>query len=74
MTRVQFAAWRRAFDAMVDCSASARDKGECAAGWVDGVRPLLEPGELALKRARLMTEDYVDLLRANGGKSGYCTT
>jgi len=72
MTRATFAAWRNAFDALMACSASDRPKEACAAAWVDGVRPLLDPGKLALDRATGMTEDYIDLLRANGGKSPDC--
>ncbi len=72
MTRATFAAWRSAFDALMDCSASSKPKESCAGAWVDGVRPLLDPGKLALDRATGMTEDYIDLLRANGGKSPFC--
>ena len=72
MTRTQFAAYRQAFDALVVCAAGSSDKATCAAGWVDSVKPMLDPGELALKRARGMTQDYIDLLRANGGRSPYC--
>ena len=72
LTRASFAAWRSAFDALMDCSASAKPKEACAAAWVEGVRPLLDSGQLALDRATGMTQDYVGLLRANGGKSPFC--
>ena len=74
LSREAFAAWRTAFDALMDCSASPKPKETCAAAWVEGVRPLLDPGKLALDRATGMTEDYVELLRANGGKSPFCRT
>jgi glyoxylase-like metal-dependent hydrolase (beta-lactamase superfamily II) len=72
MTRAQFGAWKGAFQAMIDCSASGREKSQCASDWASAVQSLLEPGELAQKRARLMTADYVDMLRAGGGKSAFC--
>ncbi len=72
MTRAQFAAYRAAFGDLIDCAATSRGKGECADDWTRAVQPMLDPGDLAQKRARGMTEDYVDLLRANGGKSPYC--
>jgi glyoxylase-like metal-dependent hydrolase (beta-lactamase superfamily II) len=72
--RESFNAWRRAFGALIDCSAGAGTKQACAAAWVEANRPLLDPGPLALERARTMTEDYVGMLRANGGKSRFCRT
>ncbi len=72
LTRRQFAADRSAFDALIDCAASARAKADCAAAWTQGVHDLLDPGALALKRASEMTQDYVELLRAHGGKSPFC--
>jgi glyoxylase-like metal-dependent hydrolase (beta-lactamase superfamily II) len=72
LTRRQFAAYRAAFDALIDCAASARGKSECAAAWTQGVHDLLDPGELALKRSSQMTGSYIDLLRAHGGKSPFC--
>ncbi len=72
LTRVQFAAYRHAFETLIDCAAAKTDKQACASTWVDGVRPLLDSGDLARQRAQGMTEDYVDLLRMNGGKSPFC--
>ena len=73
MSRDQFAAYRQAFQSLIDCASSPSDKQQCAAAWVGGVKPVLDPGPLALRRAQGMTEDYIDLLRMNGGKSPYCT-
>jgi glyoxylase-like metal-dependent hydrolase (beta-lactamase superfamily II) len=33
MTRADFLAWKAAFDALVDCAASARDDAACVTGW-----------------------------------------
>jgi glyoxylase-like metal-dependent hydrolase (beta-lactamase superfamily II) len=33
MDRAQFLAWRRAYNAFVDCGASARPRADCIAGW-----------------------------------------
>jgi len=71
MTRPQFAAWRLAFDQVIACAASDRDKTDCAAAWTRAVTPLLGPDDA--RRAQVMTEHYVqDLLRPNQGKSPTC--
>jgi glyoxylase-like metal-dependent hydrolase (beta-lactamase superfamily II) len=73
MTRDQFAAYRTAFDQLIDCADSARGKAECAAAWTAAVGPLLGDDPAAAKRAQGMTEYYVEgVLRANGGKSADC--
>jgi glyoxylase-like metal-dependent hydrolase (beta-lactamase superfamily II) len=72
MTRAQFRLYRRAFEAFVDCSNSSRPASECASGWADSVEPLLADGPGEKQRARDMTEYYVGMLRANGGRSKYC--
>ena len=33
MTRADFAAWRAAFNALVDCGQSDRPRADCIAGW-----------------------------------------
>lgn len=70
MSRAQFALYRDAFGAFIDCAASDREAKACAAGWADAVAPLLAQGEAP--RARGMAGYYVDLLRRNGGKSPDC--
>ena len=72
LTRADFARYRAAFEALVDCARGPRSGSGCAADWIAGVRPLLEPGDLALKRAVGMTESYVELLRMNAGASPFC--
>ena len=75
MDRAQFAVYRQAFDALVDCAASTAGKTDCAAAWTAAVTPLLGADPVEPKRAQGMTEYYVaDVLRANGGKSPYCPT
>src|SRR5262249_49682521 len=70
MTRAQFADYRSAFDALIDCAATDRAKADCAAQWVKAVGPLLAPGDAEPKRAQAMAEYYVgDVLRAHGGRS-----
>lgn len=72
MTRAQFEQYRRAFDAFVGCSASARPAGECAAEWTDTVAPLLADPTTERPRALRLAEYYVDMLRAGGGRSAHC--
>ena len=74
LTRADFASYRTAFDALIDCAGGPRAGSACAADWTAAVSPLLEPGDLALKRAGLMTESYVELLRMNAGASPFCET
>lgn len=71
MTRVQFHTYRTAFDALLACSASARDAAECAAGWAMAVADL--PGAGSARQAQGMAAYYVkDVLRAHGGNSAEC--
>lgn len=72
MTRAQFLLYQAAFEAFVECSGSTTTGDECAARWADSIRPLLGDDALEHKRARGMAAYYVDLLRANGGRSKHC--
>ena len=72
MDRPMFAAYRTAFDSLIDCAAGQAPKTVCAAAWTQAVRPLLGPDEIDRRRSQAMTESYVDLLRSHGGKSGFC--
>ena len=72
MSRAQFARYRQAFDAFISCAGSTRAKDECASEWAQGARSLLDPGPHEIQRAQQMAEYYVDMLRANGGRSKYC--
>ena len=71
MTRGQFGVYRTAFDALIACSASSREAGDCAADWSRAVQHL--PGAGPPAQAVGMTAYYVkDVLRAHGGKSAEC--
>lgn len=71
MSRAQFGAYRKAFDALIACAATARDAAACAADWTAAVAAL--PGAGPEKQAQGMTLYYVkDVLRAHGGKSAEC--
>ncbi len=74
MTRAQFLLYRDAFEAFIACSTSARSPDECASAWTDSVSTLLADDPLERKQARGMAAYYVDMLRANGGRSKYCTS
>jgi len=72
-TRVQFAIYRTAFDAMIACSASTRSETECASDWTAAVQPLLGIDPAGPRRAAAYAAYYVkDVLRAHGGKSAEC--
>jgi glyoxylase-like metal-dependent hydrolase (beta-lactamase superfamily II) len=74
MSRDQFAVWRSAFNALIDCSASSRVKTECAADWTSATAVLRGSDPLETRQAQGMTDYYVgDVLRAHGGDSAYCT-
>jgi glyoxylase-like metal-dependent hydrolase (beta-lactamase superfamily II) len=72
MGRSQFQLYREAFESFIDCSDSDRPKEACAADWAQAVRPLLSADTGETRRAQAMSAYYVELLRANGGRSKYC--
>jgi glyoxylase-like metal-dependent hydrolase (beta-lactamase superfamily II) len=72
MSRVQFLLYQAAFGAFIDCSATTVAGDDCAARWADSIRRLLGDDPLEHQRARGMAAYYVDLLRANGGRSRHC--
>jgi glyoxylase-like metal-dependent hydrolase (beta-lactamase superfamily II) len=72
MTRTQFALYQRAFGTFIDCANSARPARECATQWADAIESLLEGAAGAKPGAAGLAGYYVDLLRANGGRSEYC--
>ena len=45
---------------------------ECATAWTDSIRTLLADDPREQQRARGMAAYYVDVLRANGGRSKFC--
>ncbi|MEY2919318.1 MAG: hypothetical protein RL261_623 [Pseudomonadota bacterium] len=72
MNRARFLLYQRAFEAFVACSNSARSADECSSSWANSVSTLLGDDPLEQRRARGMAAYYVDMLRANGGRSKYC--
>jgi len=72
MTRAQFLLYQAAFEGFIDCSATTVAGDDCAARWADSIGPLLGEDPLERKRARGMAAYYVELLRANGGRSKHC--
>jgi glyoxylase-like metal-dependent hydrolase (beta-lactamase superfamily II) len=74
MTRAQFLVYQDAFEAFIACSTSAHSPDECASAWTDSISTLLADDPLEQRRARGMAAYYVGMLRANGGRSKYCTS
>ncbi len=74
LTRAQFQLYQAAFDAFIACASSVRPQGECASGWVDSIRALLADDPAEQQRARGMATYYVEMLRANGGRSKFCAS
>ena len=72
MGRAQVALYRNALSAFVACAASNEAKAECSARWLEEVDPLLSGAADEAARAQTLTNYYVDMLRANGGRSEYC--
>jgi len=48
MDRAAFLAWRRAFNALLDCGASERPKEECVAGWRPDAARFIPAGRAAM--------------------------
>ncbi len=72
MARAQFELYRRAFGAFIDCTNSTRPAQECAMQWANAIESLLEGAADEKPRAAGLAGYYVDLLRANGGRSKDC--
>jgi glyoxylase-like metal-dependent hydrolase (beta-lactamase superfamily II) len=63
MERKQFETYRSAFDRLLSCAASQREREECIAGWVRDAATLLTTEDPAFVRS--LTGYYVDQLRAD---------
>jgi glyoxylase-like metal-dependent hydrolase (beta-lactamase superfamily II) len=72
MTHPQFLLYRQAFETFIDCSHAATPKEECASRWANSIQPLLAPNLPMGRGAKETAIYYVDMLRANGGRSKYC--
>ncbi len=71
MNREQFATWRAAYGAFVDCVTGDAAASDCARGWTEAVAALLTD-ERTQRAANQMAEYYVGFLRQNGGASPDC--
>jgi glyoxylase-like metal-dependent hydrolase (beta-lactamase superfamily II) len=72
MSPAQFSSYRQEFGAFIACSTASDAKAECAAQWSQGVGSLPGQDPREMQLARGMAEYYVEMLRANGGRSKYC--
>lgn len=72
MSRAQVAVYRNALAAFIACAASNEPKAKCSAGWLQAAAPLLSGEADESAHAQSLTNYYVDMLRANGGRSEYC--
>jgi len=71
MTRPQFLQWRRAFDALLDCAVSDREKQACIAGWKRDAAAFIPAGD---RRIDSMVGYYLDtrLRAAPEEREKYC--
>ncbi len=74
MSRRDVDLYRSAFNAFIDCAGGTGDKQQCADSWAKAISPLVQDDPTVLRRARGMAAYYVDMLRANGGRSKTCAT
>ncbi len=72
LTRPQVVMYQHAFDAFIACSASSDSQKMCANQWAASLKVLLAGQPFDAVRAGKVASYYVELLRANGGKSRYC--
>ena len=72
MDRAQFTRYTAAFESYTDCAASTAGKAQCAADWMKATASLRSPQATDEPDAREMAEEYVELLRANGGNARLC--
>ena len=72
MDRAAFLAWRTAFDNLLDCAASARDRADCIAGWRRDAARFIGAGREAMIDE--MIGYYIDtsLRSAPEEKASYC--
>ena len=74
MSREQVVQYRSALAAFIECAASNEPKAKCSAGWLQAAAPLLTGEGHESAHAQSLTNYYVDMLRAGGGRSEYCKT
>ena len=69
MTQMQFLLYRQAFETFIDRANSATAEKICASRWASSVQPLLAPNSQEGQQTKGTAAYYVDMLRANGGRS-----
>jgi len=72
MGQAQFSLYRRSFESFIDCSKSKRSAEECAANWANAIQSLLPTGADEVQHVKKTAGYYVEMLRANSGRSKYC--
>ena len=73
MSRIEFAQYRLAFEAFVDCAHTAQKPAVCATAWANGVASLLAINSMNPQHAERMASYYVaEVLRPHGGNSKFC--
>jgi glyoxylase-like metal-dependent hydrolase (beta-lactamase superfamily II) len=72
MDRAAFDTYRRAFNGFMDCIEGQSGAAQCAAGWGEGIAPLIGGDDRMRRMALEYAEYYVGMLRENGGKSAEC--
>jgi glyoxylase-like metal-dependent hydrolase (beta-lactamase superfamily II) len=69
MNRDDFALYRTAFRAMIDCARSSRPDTECADDWSKAVAPLQGPDPIGPRLAPGMAQYYVTEVLRGGGEA-----
>lgn len=61
LTHRQFDVYRTAFSNLLRCTSSDASKASCIDGWINGILPLIPPGEATFTRG--LMGYYIDVLR-----------
>lgn len=72
LSREEVARYRGALVGFVDCARSTAPAADCTTRWTEAVESLFEDAGTDGPRARRIAAYYVDMLRANGGRSRHC--
>jgi glyoxylase-like metal-dependent hydrolase (beta-lactamase superfamily II) len=72
LTHNQVRLYQQAFSSFIDCSASPVPKEECATRWTNSIQPLIGSNAADGQQVLRTAAYYVDMLRANDGRSKYC--
>jgi glyoxylase-like metal-dependent hydrolase (beta-lactamase superfamily II) len=72
LSHSQFAMYRRAFERFISCTKNDQPDEECATNWAADVAPILSADLSQEQRAISAARYYVQMLRANAGRSRFC--